>query len=491
MCSNKKRTGIILVIFGIVAVVVGILVGQFITRRVKQGLDDQICINSKDHTGYDSWVSELLKAPDIWYHTIFRFQIGASESSASIYFWHIKNKNGFLHKGETPQFEERGPYVYKTTTEKIDVSFDDNGHVTYKKYSQQTFDADATAQACPQCKESDQMTVLNLGYLGAVAQAGGDMGIALAMVPPIVGGYILQLNATLGSGTYHYLGRVEPTNTTLTLDFGHWLSSQSQFASLNTSYNSTEMMGLYNALTNSSLLLPTTGVPCKDNPIPSGCGLVTYVPAYMKILKAIATAAGSNVSSLQAQAAGLKLLIDKITCPVENMICFKANDTLTMTALLTFITSHLPMFVMAYFDNNNIGLLTTRPQKELTLGYVMDKLPMPPLYPNGTPVPGFLTHHTSKEQARLLSKSETFHTCKSSGGDRFTWAVKRLARKSGILESVCYIKAPLHKVFTCDISSLPVYTVYWSRLQAIIYIVLIIIAKCLLYKGSTAQSIYM
>ena len=55
------------------------------------------------------------------------------------------------------QLEERGPYVYTTTSRKIEVKFDASGKVTYKTFQQQKFNEEMTSKLCPKCHENDKV----------------------------------------------------------------------------------------------------------------------------------------------------------------------------------------------------------------------------------------------------------------------------------------------------------------------------------------------
>jgi hypothetical protein len=51
--------------------------------------------------------------------------------------------------------------VYTTTSEKIDVKFDNKGRVSYKTFTKQAFDAQSTKEQCPKCKENDEVGALS------------------------------------------------------------------------------------------------------------------------------------------------------------------------------------------------------------------------------------------------------------------------------------------------------------------------------------------
>ena len=56
MC-NKKAAGIASVITGVVLVVVGIIVGLVLPNTVQKAIEDEVCVNNKESSGYKRWVS--------------------------------------------------------------------------------------------------------------------------------------------------------------------------------------------------------------------------------------------------------------------------------------------------------------------------------------------------------------------------------------------------------------------------------------------------
>lgn len=46
-------------VFGLIFVIVGVVIGFDMTRGVEKQLEDRYCIDSKDHPDYNTWVSYL------------------------------------------------------------------------------------------------------------------------------------------------------------------------------------------------------------------------------------------------------------------------------------------------------------------------------------------------------------------------------------------------------------------------------------------------
>ncbi|KAK3730153.1 hypothetical protein QZH41_016926, partial [Actinostola sp. cb2023] len=362
--------------------VTGIFVARTIVKRVKESVDDRSCVTSKTHRSYDKW------------------------------------------------FEERGPYIYTTTTKKINVIFQP-GLLSYKQYTKQEFDATLTKEKCPECSENDKMTVLNMAYIGLMTRFKGDQKFSMFMIPNIVQGYVRGLDSKLGSRptALAYLGNVRaPLNTPGDPAFGPWLGKNPAFVAAivnatrgGQNYNSTEMNGLYKVLTNITLLLAPQA-PKGANPVAKGIGLVTYLVTYVTMNKTISTITNATIKA--AYAANLEQVranMNELLC-ANSSSCFYIKDLITVQALLVFITSHLAASSMEFLSANNYGLIVTRPVKELVFGYAMSKLPLPPLYPNGVPVPGALVNHSSEADAIRREKTTSLHTCESKTGIPNTWA---------------------------------------------------------------------
>ncbi|XP_028318866.1 scavenger receptor class B member 1 isoform X1 [Gouania willdenowi] len=128
--------GVIAVLFGTVMVFVGPLI-----------IDDQIVKNTmidpKNDMTYTMWKD--LPVPFFM----------------SVYFFHILNSQEILN-GEKPMVEQRGPYVYRKQCFKDNITFHDNGTVTYREYRRFFFEPTMSVG-----NESDVVTIPNMLVLGA------------------------------------------------------------------------------------------------------------------------------------------------------------------------------------------------------------------------------------------------------------------------------------------------------------------------------------
>ena len=56
MCS-KKVAGVALVITGVVFIAIDIIVGLVLPNAAHKAVEDSTCVNSKESSGYERWVS--------------------------------------------------------------------------------------------------------------------------------------------------------------------------------------------------------------------------------------------------------------------------------------------------------------------------------------------------------------------------------------------------------------------------------------------------
>ncbi|CAH3030946.1 unnamed protein product [Porites evermanni] len=406
MC-NKKVVGIALLVIGIVLIAIGIIIGLLLPSIAFKEVEKTTCVNSKDSAGYERW-----KGP-----TYF---------TNRVYIWNITNKDGFLYRQEKPKLEEKGPYIYTTKSEKVDVKFE-NDRVTSKTFDKAKFNKTLTDKECPKCNENDQLTVLNAAYLGLIAKVGSAKDFGTAFIPLIL---ILVFHALDGkttnrNNTLLLMGKSQTDKlefpSTATLAFGSWINSNpdplrnATFGHLKRNYSLQEMSGLYGALTDSTFL-PFTNAALlarctnKNNPFLSkDCGLAINLGIY----------ADPNVNQ------NVKLLvapwIQSFLCPHASSCYNTTNNQAAIPAVAAFIAGPLPRFVLQYLENNNYGLTTTRNQSEIILGYLMDKLHLPPPFPSVIRVPGPVTSYNNETEAKARGKNSTFYTCESTE-QRFTYA---------------------------------------------------------------------
>ena len=272
---------------------------------------------------------------------------------------------------------------------------------------------------------SSQLTVLNAAYLGLMAKVGSAKDFGMAFIPVILNLVFHALDQTRNRNNTLLLMGKSQTNQlqfplTPTMAFGSWINSipntlqNALFRSLKRNYSPLEMRGLYGALTNSTFL-PFTNAAllarCKDKSnlfLNKDCGLAINLDIY-----ANEAALRSNVTPL----------IQSFLCPHASS-CYNTSNPAAIFAVAKFIAEPLPRFVLQYLENNKYGLTTTRNQREIILGYSMDKLRLPPPFvPSVIEVPGPVTSYNNETEAKAQEKNSTFYTCESTKR-RFTYAGK-------------------------------------------------------------------
>ena len=257
-----------------------------------------------------------------------------------------------------------------------------------------------------------------------MAKVGSAKFFGMAFIPPILK---LVFHALDRNDTLLLMGKSQtdklPYPSTATLAFGSWINSNpdplrnAAFGHLKRNYSLQEMSGLYGALTDSTFL-PSTNAALlarctnESNPFLSkDCGLAINLGIYADPY------VHQNVTLLVAP------WIQSFLCP-HALSCYNTtNNSAAIVAVAAFIAGPLPRFVLQYLENNKYGLTTTRNQREIILGYSMDRLRLPPPFPSVIRVPGPVTSYNNETEAKAREKNSTFYTCESTE-QRFTYAGK-------------------------------------------------------------------
>ena len=260
---------------------------------------------------------------------------------------------------------------------------------------------------------------------------------SIVFIPVALNNLLRDMDSKLGNrnATLSQLGSLKSTKSPVDCPcnpaFGPWLQSKPQYRGIifsrrMASYTNSEMRGLYGALLSPTVLGPpqdkTVYAKCTLNPHLRDCGLFLWLANHvLSITK-------PNMTSPTFNQSEARRLIDHATCPSPSA-CLRTTDNL-IEALFDFVNTAIRGYVL-WSTDNNYGLLPTRRQSDLALGYVMNKLPYPPAYPNGMPAKGVLTSHTSRQDAIKKSDSTTLHSCNSSSSEeyKFTWAGKASVMK--------------------------------------------------------------
>lgn len=271
--------------------------------------------------------------------------------------------------------------------------------------------------------------MLNAAYLGLIAKVGSAKDFGTAFIPLILKlvFHALDSKTRNRNKTLLLMGKSQTDQlefpSTATLAFGSWINSNHPdpqntiFGLLKRDYSLQEMSGLYGALTDSTFL-PFTNASLlarctnKSNPFLSkDCGLAINLGIH----------ADPNVP--QNVKSSVAPWIQSFLCPNASSCYNTTNNQAAILAVAAFIAGPLPRFVLQYLENNKYGLTTTRNQSEIILGYLMDKLPLPPPFPRVIRVSGPVTSYNNETEAKAQGKNSTFYTCESTE-QRFTYAGK-------------------------------------------------------------------
>ena len=212
-------------------------------------------------------------------------------------------------------------------------------------------------------------------------------------------------------------------NNSYNPEFGSWKYNKlsgTEMRPIRREYSVTEMGGLYNALVNATLLLlpkdTTAMADCEETPHLRTCGLFIWMANFVLSFHLNGTSPKFNHTEAER-------LIEDAFCSSPSS-CYHVTGRSDIESLFDFINGPLRSYTLWFMDHNNYGLVTTRSQRELALGYVMDKFRYPPVYPNGLPSLGALVSHSSFSEAVQKSDSHTLHSCNSSSEEHLksTWA---------------------------------------------------------------------
>ncbi|XP_029025059.1 scavenger receptor class B member 1 isoform X3 [Betta splendens] len=143
MSACGSKVGIALIVIGVLAAVLG-LVLVFVGPII---IDDQVVKNTvidpNNEMSYTMWKD--VPVPFFM----------------SVYFYDVLNSKEIL-KGEKPMVEQRGPYVYRKHIQKDNITFHENGTVSYREYRTYFFEPSMSVG-----NESDVVTIPNMLVLGA------------------------------------------------------------------------------------------------------------------------------------------------------------------------------------------------------------------------------------------------------------------------------------------------------------------------------------
>ena len=276
-----------------------------------------------------------------------------------------------------------------------------------------------------------------------MTQAGSDFNFCLSVLPGLIQNMLKEMDSVLGgrNSTLEQLGKRNGSITTIISslfppgwsnpEFGSWISSHKSFSTLlrnqlQQAFSIPEMAGLYNVLGDPIKLgiglNESHRKKCETDPtLTSNCGLLIFLKSYATDeMKADSYNASGLKNHYRNRANITSDHLKVLLCPNQSA-CFK--EPVFWIPILEYVTKHLmQLATWSALDSKHFQLVSTRTQKEFSLGYKINELRMLPLFPEGLFVKGILTSHRNENEARASASSFTLHTCSSASGKEFTLA---------------------------------------------------------------------
>jgi len=117
----KFASTLVLLALGVALLPAGFLLSDLVQDRIDEGVADQVQVPHPHNSEFEEWETNDYE--------------GAPEIYRSYYLWNLTNPDDFL-AGDTPNYEEVGPFVFREIKHKYNIRFnDDKDEVTYKEYS--------------------------------------------------------------------------------------------------------------------------------------------------------------------------------------------------------------------------------------------------------------------------------------------------------------------------------------------------------------------
>ena len=162
---NKLALSIVLISFGSVLFIVGILGLAWLPGYVDSGLRSLHLYCKND----DQATLDKFAYPN-------NATYGGTAKYKDVYVFNISNPLE-VRRGEKPIVYELGPYSFQEFDNNANgLSFNANGDIrSYKSYS--TFEF-GPGQSCSSCQESDVISTYSAGYLTVMQSAGGEKAFA-------------------------------------------------------------------------------------------------------------------------------------------------------------------------------------------------------------------------------------------------------------------------------------------------------------------------
>lgn len=180
LCAN------LLIGFGALLVVLGIVYGAGMPAYVNKAVDDQAVTCTAEDGAKQAYTDPYSDCDD------------CSPYYVSVNLLNATNAEEWLAgSADKLEVQEMGPYVYRRREIKLNVTFDDNYRVSYKKYTYHTYEP---SLSCEGCSDSDEVTTFDVGYLSVISTTGGEFNLLAAVAQGSFGAAYntSELVATIG-----------------------------------------------------------------------------------------------------------------------------------------------------------------------------------------------------------------------------------------------------------------------------------------------------
>ena len=277
--------------------------------------------------------------------------------------------------------------------------------------------------------------------MGVLGVTGGEKNFAYALVPSITDMILAKFTKGNRSMTYQKIGQFNesvlsdsvPLLGNFKMGFSDFLMANDANATASSvNYTEAEMRGLYNVVSNATLLGVTggSGPPgCAENASRPDCLKMGFLllADWMSVRSAEVVATGNN-PNVDAIVQDLFNAIARLFCPAAqpSTMCFDVTvDARRISLVVGYVTGHLAKLAveLSVHDEENYGVLTVRSHKEIAKGYLLEKLKLPG-YENGIPVPGFVPNDADRAKASQDKVYMEHYKCGVNGKTEFSWESK-------------------------------------------------------------------
>ncbi|XP_033734708.1 uncharacterized protein LOC117323540 [Pecten maximus] len=392
-------------IVALIILAVGLIIGLQFPDFAQNRVVEEQCVTSTEHELFNEWVSE-----SEW------------NRYNKLYYWVVTNPSGVLYGGQLPVLSQRGPYIYREYRRKTAILFS-RSRVSFSNNISQVFDMAATRSSCGDCLDTDTITLLSTRHLQLIHRVNGMENYIYSQIPEVLNNtFWASTSKQTGFNTnvFRYFGCLSSScvsslsgNVTYfdelrNISIGEWIQiNDTEYKSvilnrrMGTGFLDAEMNALYQNILNSSRL-GVSDAQLTDAQLLNRCNLYvidtlcnsstgsgyTYFTnddiffETCGLLSLMQSKLISNTSCLLR----ISELFLTAMCKNVNTTCNFENDILESFyySFRDFILQTLTGVVYeALFVSGVHGMLETRPQRDIALGYrTGDGVDVPGLLPS-------------------------------------------------------------------------------------------------------------